>query len=171
MGGGKPSKKGDSATLWRALFRAGCIPGWPLQPRGFGPSPAGWRWQVSHSQGWMCCRWFCRRGESGKTRAGVLVLACLAAHSACYPLRERRVGSLAGLWSHGGLHGAVVGCRVAPTPGFSWRSPAISSGSRATLGPVCLGVAGRGGRQPERQPCLCLHRCAGSVTQQCIPRR
>lgn len=32
-----------------------------------------------------------------------------------------------------------------------------------------LGAAGWGQRQLECQPCLCL-RCAGSITQQCIPR-
>ena len=109
--------------------------------------------------------------ESGETHAGVLVLACLAARSVCSALWERRAGSPAGLRSHGGLHGAVAGCRVAPTPGFRWKSPAVSSGPRATLGPVCLGAAGRGRRQLECQPCLCLHRCAGSVARQRIPRR
>lgn len=169
MRGGKQSKKGDSATLWRVLFGARCIPGWLLQPGGFGPDPAGWRWRVSHSQGWVCCQRFCRRGESSETGVGVLVLACLAAHSACSSLQEPRAGSPAGLWSRGGAHGAVVGCRVAPTLGFSWRSPAISSGPQATLGPVCLGAASQGSRQLE--PCLCLpsllcwtHRPGGNRT-------
>lgn len=52
-----------------------------------------------------------------------------------------------------------------------WRSPAISSGLRASLGPVCPVAAGRGCRQLEHQPCLCLHRCAGSVNRQRVPRR
>lgn len=111
MGGGRQSKKGDSAALRRSLFGAGFIPGW-LLALCFGPNPVGWRWRVSHSWGWMCCWQFCRRGESSKTRAGVLVLACLAACSAWYPLWECRAGFPAGLRSCGVLHRAVVGCRV-----------------------------------------------------------
>jgi len=82
VGGGKRPKKGGSAALRRALFRAGCVPGWLLQLRGFGPDPAAWRRRVSRRRGWVCCRRVRGRGESGETRAGVLVLACLAARSA-----------------------------------------------------------------------------------------
>lgn len=98
MGGGRQSKKGDSAALRRSLFRAGFIPGWLLQPGGFGPNPVGWRWRVSHSWGWMCCWQFCRRGESSKTHAGVLVLG----------LPGRSLGTVPALGAQGWLSSWTV---------------------------------------------------------------